>query len=279
MQSRYDRSLQAILDLQHEIAGIHPMLERAFPIALVEDGQFYIYDLDASGRRYEYVQQAPTPMPVPQGVRAAFPLACYGDRPACVVTGEVFDSLAGYVTIFHEFVHCQQSETCEAKLKQTLGIARKAQAENDVMLEIHYPFPYADPPFVETYATFLAALEKGAANRVAAARQKLHEILCPGDLEYVFWQEWKEGLARYVENRIRCRLGLEGNHGGSVPPFDRVVFYEGGARWIAFLADREPSLLADIEKLFHRMRGAMAWSRSNPAQAAQERGQGEPQRG
>jgi hypothetical protein len=37
---------------------------------------------------------------------------------ACVVTGEVFDSLEGIVTIFHEFVHCQQFETCERELKQ-----------------------------------------------------------------------------------------------------------------------------------------------------------------
>jgi len=254
------------LDLQHEIAGIHPLLERAFPIALVEEGRFYIYDLDASGRRYEYVHQAPTPMPVLQGVRAAFPLACYGDRPACVVSGDVFDTLDGYVTIFHEFVHCQQSETCEAKLKQTLGIARKARAENDVMWEIHYRFPYADPPFVETYATLLAALGRGDANGVAAARRRLHEILCPGDLEYAVWQEWKEGLARYVENRIRRRLGLEGNHGGGVPPFDRVTFYEGGSRWIAFLADREPSLVADMEGLFCRMRGPMGGARSNPTE-------------
>jgi hypothetical protein len=209
-------------------------------------------------------------MPVPQGVRAAFPLACYGDRPACVVSGEVFDSLAGYVTIFHEFMHCQQLETCEAKLKQTLGIARKARAENDVMWEINYPFPYADPPFVDTQVTLLAALEAGDGDGVAAARRRLCEILCPGDLEYIAWQEWKEGLARYVENRIRYRLGLEGNHGGSVTPFDRVTFYEGGSRWITFLAEREPSLLRDIQKLFYKMQSPMVWSRSNPAEAAQE---------
>ena len=111
LHARYVRSLQAVLDLQHEIADIHPLPERAFPIALVEEGRFHIYDLDASGRRYEYVHRAPTPMPVPQGVCAAFPLACYGDRPACVVSVDVFDTLDGYVTIFHEFVHCQQRTT------------------------------------------------------------------------------------------------------------------------------------------------------------------------
>ena len=207
-----------------------------------------------------------------QGVRAAFPLACYGDRPACVVSGEVFDSLAGYVTIFHEFMHCQQLETCEAKLKQTLGIARKARAENDVMWEINYPFPYADPPFVETQVTLLAALEAGDGDGVAVARRRLCQILSPGDLEYMVWQEWKEGFARYIENRIRRRLGLEGNQGGGTPPFDRVAFYEGGSRWIAFLAKREPSLVLDIEGLFHRMRGTVTWAPSTPADAGQERG-------
>ena len=249
----YDK-LQAVLDLQREVADLHPFLERLFPIALVEDGQFHVFDIRPGKRGYSFVLQAPTPMPIPPGVRAAFPLACYGGRPACVVTGDVFDSLEGYVTVFHEFVHCRQWDTCEAALKQTLGIARQAQAEKDVMWEIHYPFPYADPRFVETYRALLNAPtdDLGA---IETHRRRMRALLDPSDWEYMVWQEWKEGLARYVENQIRARLGLPGNHGGGEPPFDRVAFYEGGSRLIAALERHEPGLRQDVEALFYRLSG------------------------
>ena len=126
MKSGYCNRLQKIFYIQNKIVNIHPFLERVFPVALVEDDQFFVYDVDESGRRYVFVKRAPIPMPIPLKVRASFPLECYGGRAACVVTGDVFDSPDGYVTIFHEFVHCQQSEICEHELKQTLGIAREA---------------------------------------------------------------------------------------------------------------------------------------------------------
>ncbi len=32
-----------------------------------------------------------------------------------------------------EFIHCQQAESCEQRLKQSLGIARQAQDTGDFM--------------------------------------------------------------------------------------------------------------------------------------------------
>jgi hypothetical protein len=179
-----------------------------------------------------------------------------------VVTRDVFDALEGYVTIFHEFVHCMQWETCEPRLRQTLGIARQAQAENDVMWELHYPFPYADPQFAAAYGALLEASQEGdVVDAMWASRRRLRAALAPGDWEYMVWQEWKEGLARYLENRIRDRLGLLANHGGGAPPYDRVTFYEGGARLIAALGQDEPGLLHDLEALFYRL------SRGTPPEA------------
>ncbi len=108
VQRKYAPHLQRIFEIQAQIETIHPLLTHVFPIALVENEQFLIFDVDPSGKRYTFVKQAPTPMPIPQGVRAAFPLECYGGKPACVVTADVFDTLDGYVTIFNEFVHCYQ---------------------------------------------------------------------------------------------------------------------------------------------------------------------------
>ncbi len=44
------------------------------------------------------------------------------------------------------------------------------------------------------------------------------------------WQEWKGGLARYLENAIAVRLGQPANHGGLEPPFTPVTFYRAAKR-------------------------------------------------
>ena len=253
MKSVYDDQLQKIFSIQSKIVSIHPFLERVFPVAVVEGDQFLIYDIDESGQRYVFIKSAPTPMPIPLKVRAAFPLECHGGRTACIVTGDVFDSLEGYVTIFHEFVHCQQSETCEHELKQTLEIARRAQAESDYMWEINYPFPYDSPDFRDLYTLFLDELYSNRKSKVSEYRSRLKQILKKNDFEYMVWQEWKEGYARLIENLINKRLGIVENHGGNRKPYDRVLFYEGGAGYIEFLGSHEPKLLVEIEKLFHVM--------------------------
>jgi ADP-ribose pyrophosphatase YjhB (NUDIX family) len=247
VQRKHAAHLQKIFEIRAQIKDTHPLLEHVFPVAIVENDQFLIFDVDPSGKRYTFVKQAPTPMPVPPGVRAAFPLECYCGKPACVVTDDVFDTLDGYVTIFHEFVHCYQYQTCEDRLKATLSVARQAQATNDFMWEITYPFPYDAPDFVATYATFLEAAARGQHNAIRDCRAQLRTLLRPGDFEYMIWQEWKEGFARFIENRIQQDLGLAENHGGAEPPFSRVTFYEGGARLIA----SQPEMAADIEALFH----------------------------
>lgn len=65
--------------------------------------------------------------------------------------------------------------------------------------------------------------------------------------------QWKEGFARLIENRIRKKLELTENHGGIEQPFNRVTFYEGGARYISVLFKEDKDLEKDTEALFHRM--------------------------
>jgi hypothetical protein len=247
VQMKYAPQLQKLFELRAQIEDIHPLLAHLFPVAIVENDRFLVFDVDPSGKHYTFVQQAPTPMPIPQGVRAAFPLECYGGKPACIVTADVFDTLDGYVTLFHEFVHCYQYETCEEPLKATLNVARQAQAANDFMWELNHPFPYAESSFVETYTALLKAAAHQHPDTIRACRAELRAHLRARDFEYMIWQEWKEGFARYIENRIQLRLGLPENHGGSEQPFSRVAFYAGGARLIA----SHPELATDLEALFH----------------------------
>jgi hypothetical protein len=253
MPERYLTSLQKIFQVQQDIQDIHPFLEKVFPIAIVENERFYIYEPDESRKCYRFSGEMATPMPVPTGVRAAFPLNSDGSRMACVVTGEVFDTLDGYVTIFHEFIHCQQFETCEQKIKQTLSVAQNALAAGDFMWEINHPFPYDDAGFIQAYAQCLALTPENDITALHAIRQELKHLLNQEDYEYMAWQEWKEGFARWIENRIQKRLGLPENYGGDRSPFSRVSFYAGGARTIDHLCRWFPGIETDLENLFLKM--------------------------
>ena len=249
----YDRGLQKIFAVQDTIKDLHPFLEKVFPIAIVKDDLFLIYEPDPSARRYVFVKGAPAPMPIPKGVRAAFPIKHYENRIVCVVSGEIFDSLEGYATIFHEFMHCHQWETCELQLKERLKLARKAMQEGNYMWEINYPFSYESREFVRAYSLFLEALSKDDIGTVLESRRQLKRVLTREEFEYMVWQEWKEGFARLIENLVRKRLGLEENHSGLEKPFRRVSFYEGGARFIALLSRQKPALLVELEALFYEM--------------------------
>lgn len=253
MVEKYGESLQKIFEIQKKIERIHPFLKKLYPVAIVKEDIFYVFDLDPSGKRYVLAKLAKPAIIVPAGIRAAFPLDFYDNKMACVVTGDVFDNLFGYVMIFHEFVHCAETDCCEYKLKSGLGVAQRAQASGDFMWELNHPFPYEDSDFSEIYAIFLEAAAKGDANTVFRCRTFLKEVLNTPDYEYMVWQEWKEGFARLIENRIRNRLELEENHAGIEQAFNRVTFYEGGALYISVLFDKDKSLEKDIEALFHKM--------------------------
>lgn len=253
VQLKYNRGLQKIFEVQDKIKDIHPFLGKVFPIAIAENDRFFVFDTDSSGRRYVFVKKAPTPMPVPKGVRAAFTLECYKNKVACVISGEIFDSLEGYVMIFHEFMHCHQWEICDPKIKQNLGVAQKALSKKDYMWEINYPFPYDNSKFTKIYSLFLKALEENNYDGIFKYRSQLKQILSKDDFEYMVWQEWKEGFARFIENQIRGRLGLKENHYGIEKPFHRISFYEGGSRFIEFLSKQKPESLVEIEKLFYEM--------------------------
>ncbi|MCD6551472.1 hypothetical protein [Thermotoga sp.] len=249
----YQKNLQKIIEIREEIKNVHPFLEKIFPVAIVTDGSFFVFEFNPEERRFFLVRKFPAKMEIPESLRAAFPLDFYANRIACVVTPDVFDSLEDYTAVFHEFIHCQQWEICELKLKQRLKVAQEAVRRGDYMWELAYPFPYEDEVFSKAYSRFLKALEYGDSASVHRCRGQLRDTLGEKDFEYMVWQEWKEGFARYIENRIRKRLGLTENHSGLKKPFCRTTFYEGGARLIEFFIAKEPELSVNIEDLFNRM--------------------------
>jgi hypothetical protein len=251
MMEAFTGAVNALIPLKQRFNTLHPALEKLYPIAVLQDEQLLIYDVDQE--KYHFVKRVSVPMPIPHGVRAAFQLQDYDGRIACVVSSDVFESQEGYVTLLHEFVHCYQYETCEQDLKMSLDIARKAMEVGDFMWEINYPFPYAGHGFIRPYTHFLEALEAGDVVEVSDSRTQLKAYLSLHDYEYMIWQEWKEGFARWVENRIKQNLQMAENTRGSQLPYDRVVFYAGGAALIEFLAKREPACVQNLPLLFDKM--------------------------
>lgn len=250
MPNQYLPQMQKIFDIQQKIQDIHPFLQKLYPVAIVKDNHFLVYDIAPKTDAYRFIAAYPTPMPVPQGVRAAFHIEAYDMRMACVVTEDVFTEYAGYVTIFHEFLHCQQFNTCGMRLREDLKIAQKAKEAGDQMWEINHPFPYANTEFVRLYKAFLQTTTLAEAVPI---RKQLREILNEMDYEYMVWQEWQEGFARRTENLMRARLGFRLNQGKNLPPYDRVIFYAGGEKFIDLITKEEPVLVEDIEALFGRM--------------------------
>jgi len=253
MNELFSEKLDPLISLHRDVAEMNPALERCYPIAIVVNDQFQIYDLDNGLGSYQFQKYTPIPMPIPTGIRAAFQIEDYGGRIACVVTPEIFDSMEGYVTILHEFVHCYQYETCEQSLKMKLDIARQAQEKGDYMWEIRHPFPYSAANFIEPYDRFLEAIENNIQNQVISQRRELKRYLGLHDYEYMVWQEWKEGFARWVENHVKRQLGMKENKGGFRQPYNRVLFYAGGETYIDYLKKRNPNLVKDLRSLFQSL--------------------------
>lgn len=248
------RHLGMLIEMQDGIRELHPLYVSRYPVTIVEDNCFRIYDVISGGSSYEPVRTEPCPFPIPKGIRAVFPLDSYNGKISAVVTGEVFDTKAGYVEILHEFVHCAQFNGCEIVLKGQLEIAQKYAILNDSMWEINHNFPYREPAFEDLYSINMEALAQLDYTRALVCRKQFKHVLDSADLEYLLWQEWKEGFARYLENRINNTLGLEENHHGRKVPYSREAFYESGSRWIGLVEGENPGAAADMGRLFHEMK-------------------------
>jgi len=253
MVARTIQQLNKIQDIKSQVQGIHPALEKIYPVVMGKNNHLLIYDVNQAQEAYHFIKTVPSPMPIPVGTRAAFPLESYGQRITCVVTPEIFNALDGYITILHEFVHCFQYETCEHRLKMSLDVAKRAQETGNSMWEIDYPFPYNGLDFIRPYSEFLDATQKKDVQKIQSTRKQLKTYLGIHDYEYMVWQEWKEGLARWVENQVREHFGLAASTKGFNQPYSRVTFYAGGSAYIDYFASEDPRVVMEIEGLFKKM--------------------------
>jgi hypothetical protein len=248
---QYAEDLGKVEEMRREVQAIHPIFAGLYPVAVVEGNCFYVFDNVSSPVMYEPVLSQASGMELPDRLRAAFPLDFYQGKSAGVITPDAFETKEGYVSLFHEFVHCYQAENVELELKSKLQVAREALEKEDFMWELEHPFPYEKPEFVDLYTRWLGSSLDIQTRR--EIRHQLQTVLNVKDYEYMIWQEWKEGFARYLENEIRKRVNLPLNTGGSEKPFNRVSFYAGGEVYVRFLLDQDSALETDLAALFNRM--------------------------
>lgn len=250
---KYLPKLDRISELHEITKQIHPALENVYPVAITEEEQFFIFEPDTNNI-YRFVKQTAITSMVPKGIRAAYPLQENNNKMTCVVTGEVFDSMDGYAIIFHEFVHCAEFATVELKLKNNLEIYKQAMEKRDRMWELNYPFPYTKKEFAEAYASLLSTMMHNDLEAAKEIRKNLRLFLSKEEYSYMLWVEWKEGFARWVENKVRNKFKIKENHAGGIKPFDRVTFYKGGSQLIELIFNSNPQVVQDLEKLYESIK-------------------------
>lgn len=249
--SKYSDKFKALLKLQDEVKTIHPLLCEHFPIAIVEDKQLHIFEYNNA--KYSLSHIEPDTMNIPVGVRAAFPLECMQNQAVVVVTGEVFNTVSEQVIIFHEFVHCYQYHTCEIQLREHIDLAKRSVNTN-YSWELNYPFPYTNNQYIEITRSLFESLDRKDDKLIGWTRRKLKAYLTTEQVEYMVWQEWKEGFARYIENQVKLFLGITLNHRGREEPYKRTTFYEMGSQLIKLIVQASPGSLNRIEELYYALK-------------------------
>lgn len=227
-----------VVNAFHQIKSLDMSLSELHPVAIVNENIFYVFDYDNDMNEYAYKMKSGLQgVTVPMNILAAFPLDFYHGKPSAIISENALKNQKDIVSIFHEFVHCYQYETCEIEIKKRLKISEIKLKTNDSMWELNHPFPYEDSQFVKIFTGMneLSSYETADFYRMTSYYGKLAGILNETDYEYMIWQEWKEGYARFIENRIRSFFGLEQNIQELKEPFCRVSFYESGSRHISFL--------------------------------------------
>ena len=242
------QKLNDLIPIHSEIKALHPALIKLHPIAVAnhKENTLHIYDIDSSGN-YAFITKEKFDFTLPRKIRASFPVELYGSRCCCVVSRDIFDEPDGFVTFFHEFVHCYQYEQCEEKIKNSLSVSQKYI---DANWELNHPFPYEEDYIKYAFSEIVNAAKESSSSELRSRFKELKSRLKKYDYEYMIWQMWKEGFARFIENRIRKKYQLGRNNFGDLTPYNRISFYYLGDEVISYLYRLDKSLAIDLERLF-----------------------------
>ena len=232
--------LARVTDVWQTARTIHPAWHKLYPICLTDGESFILFHPEANGE-WSVADRGKVNMELPKGIQAAFPMPFHNYEMACVLDVKRFASLEDMTVVFHEFVHCYQMEICDAELKANLLVAQENKHTNG-MWELMYPFPYDKGEIGESYLQMIDAADRGDREAVVALRAKIRDSVSRQDWEYLTWQEFKEGTARWLQNVLAARIGARPARSSRTLPIDRVTLYEGGERVILLLNEENPEL-------------------------------------
>lgn len=237
-------ALSPVLKKKQEACSIHALFNYQYSIGIGISDKLHIFHEQPG--TYQYKTTVTLPMQIPEGTKAAFPIDELEDC-CCIITPSCLDEPNFYATILHEFVHCYQSRTCEEDLKTELRIHQRATSTQDYMWEINHPFPYEN----SDYLILVQNITRYDYDEIMDAMSLLAAKLDAYDYEYMIWQIWKEGFARYIENQIlRMNAIVENNSGSDFESPNRTSLYFVGDRIWRQLEVRNSDLIEDIEKVF-----------------------------
>jgi hypothetical protein len=110
--------MDEIIKLNNDIKGIHESLKIFYPIAVVNNGYLYIFDIIEMGMKYEFKQKIPSNMSDEIEWLASFPLELYDMKAAVIIGRNILKNKENHPSIFHEFVHCFQWNNGEQNIRQ-----------------------------------------------------------------------------------------------------------------------------------------------------------------
>ncbi|MBD3270282.1 hypothetical protein GF376_02040 [Candidatus Peregrinibacteria bacterium] len=247
-----EEKFNSVIEHKNDAVPVHQLFSSDFFVGIGIHKDLHIFELEETTCLYHSSVQLP--MDVPVGTRAAFPIESLKDY-CCIITPECLVEPAGYVSILHEMVHCHQGRTCELELKNTLQIHQKAVQANDYMWELNHQFPYSNLLF----RSLIENVSGWSAADTSAILVKLKSELSQMDYEYMIWQIWKEGFARFTENIIRRSDSLPENVAGnnSSKPDRQSLYYVGDFIWRQ-LKKKDRNLVASIGESFGIILNMMA---------------------
>jgi len=245
--------LDNIIKMHDIVKNIHASLEKLYPITVINDGYFFVFDKNEAGDKYEFRRKVETSVAVPGNILTAFHLDFYDMRPSVVISKDMLGNPGNFILVLHEFVHCFQLENGAVEIRNGLSIQKQEMVKNNYNWEIDFPFPYSNEYFIDKTMELSDSFKKGRYEKIVIYRNCMRTYFHKAEYEYMIWQQWKEGFARYVENLIRKELGLQLNGNILRPPFGKVHFYEIGSKYIEMLLGKEDGLNDNIVKIFYKM--------------------------
>ena len=244
----FAQKLNNLMSIHSNVKKIHTSLSNLYPVAITDPdkNKLIIYDVNSSGK-YEYITEEKVGVTLPKKVRASFPVEFYDSKSCCVVSEDIFEENNSFVTFFHEFVHCYQYNYCETAIKESLSIV---ESYDNLNWELEHSFPYDSKLFKKQYDKIIKSIKMKDKDKLKREFKEIKTKIEKQDYEYMIWQIWKEGFARYIENEIRSKYNLQENKGGKNFPYNRISFYYLGDKLISFLNETNKKMIEDIKSLY-----------------------------